>query len=58
MNNLIKLIVPTSATNGTVGATGAVTFTGVTSVSLNGCFSSTPRREKRLIFGDHDGYSA
>jgi len=42
-NNAIgmKLIVPTSATNGTVGASGAVTFTGVSSVSLNGVFSST-----------------
>jgi hypothetical protein len=37
----LRLLVPTSATNGTVGATGAVTFSGVSSVSLNGCFSST-----------------
>jgi hypothetical protein len=37
----LRLIVPTSATNGTVGATGAVTFSGVSSVSLNGVFSST-----------------
>lgn len=37
----LRLITPTSATNGTVGATGAVTFSGVTSVSLNGVFSST-----------------
>ncbi len=37
----MKLIVPTSAVNGTVGATGAVTFSGASSVSLNGCFSST-----------------
>ena len=35
----MKLIVPTSAVNGTVSATGGVTFSGVTSVSLNGCFS-------------------
>jgi len=45
----MKLIVPTSATNGTVGATGAVTFTGVTSVSLNGCFSSTYDSYKVLV---------
>jgi len=36
----LRLITPTSADNGTVGATGAVTFSGVSSVSLNGCFSS------------------
>ena len=36
----MKLIVPSSADNGTVGATGAVTFSGVASVSLNGVFSS------------------
>ena len=37
----MKLIVPTSAVNGTVGASGAVTFSGVSSVSLNDVFSST-----------------
>ena len=37
----MKLIVPTSATNGTVSASGAVTFSAVSSVSLNGVFSST-----------------
>jgi hypothetical protein len=37
----MKLIVPSSAVNGTVSATGAVSFTGVSSVSLNNCFSST-----------------
>lgn len=36
----MKLIVPTSATNGTVSATGAVTFTTQSSVSLNEVFSS------------------
>lgn len=37
----MKLLVPTSADNGTVGATGAVTFSAVSSVSLNDVFSST-----------------
>jgi hypothetical protein len=37
----LRLLVPTSAVNGTVGATGAVTFSAVSSVSLNGCFTST-----------------
>ena len=37
----MKLIVPSSAVNGTVGATGTVTFSGASSVSLNGVFSST-----------------
>lgn len=34
-------IIPTSATTGTVGATGTVTFTGQTSISVNGCFTSS-----------------
>jgi len=37
----MKLLIPTSAVNGTVSATGAVTFSGVSSVSLNGVLSST-----------------
>jgi len=37
----MKLIVPTSADNGTVGATGAVTFSGASSVSVNDVFSAT-----------------
>jgi hypothetical protein len=37
----MKLIVPTSADNGTVGASGVVTFTTASSVSLNGVFTST-----------------
>ena len=45
----MKLLVPTSAVNGTVGTTGAVTFSGVTSVSLNGCFSSTYDAYKVLV---------
>ena len=51
-NNAIgmKLIVPTSATNGTVGATGAVTFSGVSSVSLDGVFSSAYDNYKIVAF--------
>jgi hypothetical protein len=45
----MKLIVPTSADNGTVGATGAVTFSGVSSVSLNGIFSSTYDNYKIIV---------
>jgi hypothetical protein len=37
----MKLIVPTSAVNGTVSATGAVTFSGASSVSINDVFSAT-----------------
>lgn len=37
---LVKVI-PSSAVNGTVGATGTVTFSGASSVSLNGVFTST-----------------
>lgn len=36
-------MIPTSAVNGTVGADGVVTFTGASSVSLNGVFTSTFR---------------
>lgn len=36
---LVKVI-PTGATNGTVGATGTVTFTNVASVTINGAFST------------------
>jgi len=45
----LRLITPTSATNGTVGATGAVTFSGVSSVSLNGCFTSTYQNYQILL---------
>ena len=37
----MKLVVPSSADNGTVSASGAVSFTSASSVSLNDCFSST-----------------
>ena len=37
----LRLITPTSVANGTIGATGAVTFSGASTVSLNGCFTST-----------------
>jgi hypothetical protein len=42
----MRLIVPSSATNGTVGATGAVTFSGVSSVRINDCFNSTYQNYK------------
>jgi hypothetical protein len=37
----LQLVVPTSATNGTVSANGAVTFSSASSVSINGCFNSS-----------------
>ena len=46
----MRLVVPTSATNGTVGATGAVTFSGVSSVSLDGVFSSAYDNYKIVAF--------
>jgi hypothetical protein len=42
-------VTPTSAVNGTVGATGAVTFSDITSVSLNGVFSSIYDSYKVLV---------
>ncbi len=53
----MKLIVPTSATNGTVGATGTVTFSGVSSVSVNGVFSSAYDNYK-IIIGNGSGSTA
>jgi hypothetical protein len=50
----LKLLVPTSVAvgsgTGTVGATGTVTFSGASSVSLNGCFTSTYDNYKVLIY--------
>lgn len=40
INKTQQLVTPTSATNGTIGTYGAVNFSGVSSVSLNGCFTS------------------
>jgi hypothetical protein len=37
----LRLITPTSVTGGTIGATGAVTFSGVSSVAIDGVFTST-----------------
>jgi hypothetical protein len=37
----MDLITPTSAVNGTVTASGQVTFSAASTVSLNGCFTST-----------------
>lgn len=37
----LKLIVPTSVTGGTVSATGKVSFTNATTISVNGCFNAT-----------------
>jgi hypothetical protein len=45
----MKLIVPSSAVNGTVSATGAVTFTTASSVSLNSCFTSVYENYKVLV---------
>jgi hypothetical protein len=49
----IKMVVPTSVAvgsgSGAVDTNGAVTFSGVTSVSLNGCFSSTYDAYKVLV---------
>lgn len=48
---LVKVI-PTSATNGTVGATGTVTVTvGAASVTINGCFSSLYNSYKIIATG-------
>ena len=45
----LVLLTPTSAVNGTVSATGAVTFTGATSVSLNGVFSNAYENYKIIL---------
>ncbi len=45
----MKLIIPTTAVNGTVSATGAVTFSAASTVSLNGCFTSTYDNYKIIV---------
>lgn len=49
----LRLLTPTSVAvgsgSGSVGATGTVTLTGASSVSLNGCFSST-YKSYQIIF--------
>ena len=45
----LRLITPTSATNGTVGSSGAVTVSGASSVSLDGVFSSTYDNYKIIV---------
>ena len=45
----LRLITPTSVVGGTIGASGAVTFSGASSVSLNGCFTSTYDNYKVLL---------
>jgi hypothetical protein len=48
----LNLVVPTGATNGTVGANGAVTVgTGVSSVTISGAFSATYDNYKILYSG-------
>ena len=48
----LQLVVPTGATNGTVGANGAVTIgNAVSSVTVNGAFNSTYDAYKILISG-------
>lgn len=44
-----RLIVPTSVVNGTISASGGVTFSSASSVSLNGVFSSTYENYK-IVF--------
>ena len=43
------LVTPTSVVGGTIGATGSVTFTSASAISLNGCFSSSYENYK-IIF--------
>jgi len=50
-----KLVVPTSVAVGSgsssVGTSGAVTFSGASSVSINGCFSSTYQNYRVVVAG-------
>jgi hypothetical protein len=48
----LAIVIPTSATTGTVGATGTVTWTSQTSISVNGCFTSAYTRYR--IFVDYN----
>jgi len=45
----LNLVVPTSVTGGTLAANGQVTFSGATTVDINGCFTSTYDTYRILI---------
>ena len=45
----LRLITPSSVVGGTIGATGAVTFSGASTVSLNGVFSSSYQSYKIVV---------
>ena len=45
----ITAIIPTSATTGSVSATGTVTWTGQTSISINGAFTSAYTRYRIFV---------
>ena len=51
----MKLVVPSSVAvgsgSGSVATQGTVTFSGASSVSINGCFSSTYDNYRILFFG-------
>lgn len=51
-------IIPTSVTGGTIGANGAVTFTGTGSIAVDGCFTSTYNHYKVIFFVDTKATSA
>jgi hypothetical protein len=51
----LRLITPTSVTGGTIGSTGAVTFTTASSVALNGVFSSAYDNYRIVISGNMAG---
>lgn len=46
----LNLVVPTSVTGGTLSTNGQITFSGATSVDINGCFSSTYDNYRVLIY--------
>ena len=48
----LQLIVPTSVTGGTLSANGQITFTGTSSVAVDGCFTSAYNHYKVVFFVD------
>ena len=54
----LVIVIPTSGTNCTIGATGTVTFSSVTSVLINGCFTSRYKNYRIVITGTSNSINA
>ena len=57
----LQLVVPTSVTGGTIATNGAITFSGITGLIVNNCFTSAYENYKiiyNISSGNASGFSA